>query len=367
MQIQKNYPRYELKFILILTILYFLLPIFLNYFFPKNFYIFSDYQFQSTTLSLIALGIMYIFYILIFKSMKSMKSISKVVTISKISKKILFYVFLLFVLLLFLLIINGLYYRIVLGISDRIYLLTEEQKYFVSGMSFVLIGGLTYSVLFLRKKVLFILIFSLILIDILYMGKKFSFYAIAILFFILDKYKMNPKYFYFIVLLGVFLIIITFITRAYVSVNDFQISTLFVSAYGLVSEFMGVYASIGWAQEYGEFIHHYFNLDRELSSYYLSSVGHGLAIHPIAYFFIIASQYWYFIFILYFMVVFILMRFFSIILGNLSVFVLLINSIDFFRHGPDIFMKHFFIQSVFLAFIISLPRIIKRKASENIN
>jgi len=150
-------------------------------------------------------------------------------------------------------------------------------------------------------------------------------------------------------------------------------TSIVLNLYSFTSEFIGVFSSIGWAMEFHQSIHQIFNIDKTLSLFYMPFVGHGLALHPLAYFYIIAKAnilFFLYIIFIYFSFVYILLKIFAKFIGNLSIFIILINVIQFFRNGPDIFLKSFITQSLFILSIIILPTIllkIKKDKCENIN
>jgi hypothetical protein len=359
MILEKAKSKFQIKFAILLFIAYFILPITGELFLPENFYLFSDSH------NLIAERIYYAsFFILIFSYFIFYfnNELKYKIIVPLITKKVLFLLFITFSILIFVILINGMYIRLTIG-ADRNYLLEDLHKFLFSGVSFIFVGGLIYIGSFMKRNIIFIFIFIFILLDILYMGKKFTFYAIALLFFYYDSINSTTnKKFYTIVLIGVIMVVSTYIIRAYVS-SDVDIYKLLFSFYGITSEFLGVYSTIGYALENVELINNnYINVVHALYPYYIDSVGHGLALHPLAYFIIVFGEFWLFFIAIYFMFIYILFRIFSSIIGNLVMFIFIINIIHFFRHGPEIFLKQFITQLIFISLLYLLPRIHSTKA-----
>jgi hypothetical protein len=341
------------KFIILLYAFYFIFPIIITYLLPSYFYIFSSFQKSSIKLVFISFPIFILFFIVL----SFIQEIKNFIYIPKLSKQILRILFILMILHLFILLFIGVQTRINVG-SDRLILFHTMQKFLFSGVGFIYVSGLLYSVLYLKNREFYLLLILLFILDYLFMGKHFSFYVISLLLFKADMFK-NKKLFYKTLFIGFFIVILIFILRAYASFHSFQ--EVGINLYSISSEFIGVFSSIGWAMEFYQHINHFFNIDRDLSLYYISYVGHGLALHPLAYFYIISKAnidlFVYLIFI-YLIFIWVLLKIFSSIIGNISIFIMLVNIIQFYRNGPDIYLKSFITQSLFITFIIVLPNIL---------
>lgn len=351
----------QINFIVLLFFIYFIFPISGEYILGSDFYIFSYSESQSKYLAIFAFFISLIFLHFIYITSK--KSINSNKTIHSLSKKILklhFHLFLLFILVLS---INGIYQRLIIS-ADRNFLLSNLHEFLVSGVSFLFIGALVYITRFLTKKYIFILIAIFIMLDFLYLGKKFSFYAIALLLFYFDTNKNlmpTKNHLLYIGFFGIAVIITTSTLRAIAADDQTDIYRQLFSFYSYTSEFIGVYASIGHAIDSSSILHGaYFNVDRLLADLYLDDIGHGLALHSIAYFIVLSKTYWWFFYILYFVFLVFLIRLFSMAIGNLIILLIIVNSVHFFRHGPDIFLYQIIQQSIYITLIIHLPRLINR-------
>ncbi|UOG92017.1 MAG: hypothetical protein L3K52_17785 [Candidatus Thiothrix sulfatifontis] len=348
----------QTKFIILLFFLYFILPISGEYVLGSNFYIFSYSESLSKYFAMFAFCVSFFFlgltYIISKKSINSSKSISS------LSRKILRIHFYLFLLFIFVLLTNGIYQRLTVG-SDRIFLLSNLHEFLVSGVSFLFIGALVYIARYISKKYFYIIVFLFVLLDFIYLGKKFSYYAIALLLFNSDTSENSNKHLIYIGIFSIIIIIVISILRAVAADDQADVYHQLFSFYSYTSEFLGVYASIGHALDNSHLLYGtYFNLDYLLADFYKDEVGHGLALHPIAYFLILSKSYWWFLYIFYFSFLTLLIRLFSSTLGNLIILLLTINSVHFFRHGPDIFLYQVIQQSIYITLIIYFPKIINR-------
>lgn len=341
-------------FILALIIAYFVLPLFVYNFLGKDFYIYSNLQKSANKLTIYSLYILlpYIFFILKYFSFN--QQINYIYKIEKDIFSIFYFIFLFQLCLLFFL---GFYYRFLLN-ADRLTLLTLQHHILISGSSYFILCGLIYIQNFKTSHFKIIILLLLIILDYMYMGKKFLYYIIGFLLYELDlsNKKNKLRSFILILFLGFIGIIFIYFLRAKTS----GVTNIVFNIYSIASEFSGVHASIGYAIEFGQNINGFINLDRVLGEYYENIVGHGLALHPLAYFIIVFNQYWYIGFILYLVIFTLISSFFYRNIKDIYIFCLTINIIHFFRHGPDIFIKQLFFQSFFVYIVLQFKIIYKK-------
>jgi len=361
MIIGKNHVKNQILFLLILFFLYFLLPIVSALFLGENFYIFSRSEPEAKLLVLWAFFLSIILVYLVYMATSNeLRNIKKISSFSKKIFKIHFYIF---ILLMVFLLLNGIYQRITVG-ADRNYLLSNLHSFLLPGVSVLFIGAIVYIARFFTKEKIFLLVLLFVSLDALYLGKKFSFIAIALLLYHFDfrsfHFKKSKNVIFYIGSFGFIVIISTFVMRQIAANDILEVSLASLSIYSLTSEFTGVYATVGHAIDNASFIHEFRNIDSKLSYYYIDSIGHGLALHPISYFIILNDSYWYLFYIAYFFFIFLLIKFFSKMIGSILLLIIVVNSIHFFRHGPDIFIWQLLQQSVYITIIIHLPKILSR-------
>jgi hypothetical protein len=335
-----------------LLFLYFILPYLLSFLLPEGFYVFSRYDEQaySPVLSGFVISSIFFYYIL-----KLNKWSRRVDNWPKLSQQLIYFLYLLFLVQVIIIALFGTYYRI-LGVMDRDILLGIQHSFLVSGTSYIFICGFLYMAIFANRKTLLMLGVLFIYIDILFMGKKFVFYLIGILLYRSDvRNKIsNSKPFIYTSFAGIFFVLFIFIVRSLASDSPTSIT---LDAYSFFSEFIGVHATVGWAIEYSQNINGWWMVVHELSTYYTDQVGHGLALHPVAYFLAIFGELWYVYMVLYLIVLALFFYFFSMLIGSAVVLVLLVNIMHFMRHGPEIFFQQFIMQALFLSIIIYFPKI----------
>jgi hypothetical protein len=332
---------------------YFILPYLCSFLLPERFYVLSRYSEQAHLHVLSAFVISAIFFYFILKLNKWCRRVDNW---PKLSQKLIYFLYLLFLVQIILIALFGTYYRI-LGVSDRDVLLAIQHSFLVSGTSYIFICGFLYMATFTSRKKLLMLGGLFIYIDILFMGKKFVFYLIGILLYRSDvRNKIsNSKPFIYAGVAGASFLLFIFIVR---SLNADSSVSIVLDVYAFFAEFIGVYATTGWAIEYSQDINGWWAVVRELSTYYIDEVGHGLALHPVAYFLAVFGELWYVYMVLYFIVLALFFYFFSMLIGSAVVLVLLVNIMHFMRHGPEIFFQQFFLQALFLSIIIYFPKLI---------
>lgn len=331
---------------------YFILPYFSSFLLPEGFYVLSKYNEQAHLPILSGYFFCFIFFYVILNSNKWSRRIDNW---PKLSQQLLYCVYLVFLAQILLIALVGTYYRIS-GLADRDVLLEIQHSLLLSGTSYIFVCGFLYMATFTNRKIILMLSVIFIYIDILFMGKKFVFYLIGILLYRSDvKNKIsNSKPFIYASLAGASFLILIFVVRSLTA--DSSVSIV-LDIYTFFAEFIGVYASAGWAIEYSQNINGWWAVVRELSTYYIDEVGHGLALHPVAYFLAVFEELWYVYMILYLIVLALFFYFFSMLIGSAVVLVLLVNIMHFMRHGPEVFFQQFILQALFLSIIIYLPKI----------
>ncbi|WP_426358472.1 hypothetical protein ACPUVO_18930 [Pseudocolwellia sp. HL-MZ19] len=255
-----------------------------------------------------------------------------------------------------LLILLGLYSRVILGL-DRGELLNLEHNFLISGTSFVYIFAFVYIVRKIRLKGVICIIVAFLAIDLIFMGKKFVFYLLALSLFRVDSHSYIKSIKPVILALsgGVTFVLAIFIIRA-LATN----SPLVLGLYSIFSEFIGVVSTVGFALEYGQNIDSIWKVVSDLQPFYYDSVGHGLALNPVSYFIITGGDNWFVALIIYAFIFILIFYVFSMLLGDLVLLILLMNIIHFFRHGPDIFLFQFVTQAFAVTFIMYLG-LLKKK------
>ena len=93
-----------------------------------------------------------------------------------------------------------------------------------------------------------------------------------------------------------------------------------------------------------------------LEPFYANSISHGLALHPAAYFVGNFGSFWILSAVIYTSVLSVLSFLFVRTLGFLYVVIFIVNSVHFFRHGPDVFAKNIIAQSLFFCGIILVAK-----------
>jgi hypothetical protein len=350
-----NYSKVTL---LALAFLYFVMPVALQYVVGDEFYIFSKYQFQVSARSIIFYVVLAIFLFLLIRNTQKEVGMFKRLP-SKNIFKIIFFFNLLY---LSIILIRGILYR--RQGASREELLGIISSQLIPGYGYLLLLA-CISIVHLKSKVnLFLFILIAFAVDIIYQGKIFATVALMLSMFFIDS--INFKFSYLRILIfgagGFGFLMIIFIVRALSA--DGQDSDL-TSVYTSFSEFMGVHATTGWAYGYhlAKLPMALTDFDMALRTYYVSSVGHGLALSPVAYF---TGNFgdWYLVFaVLYFIIVYLIFYFSSKIIGRFSIFVLAYNFIHLLRHGPNVFLHNCILQ---LMFLIIITFFIKSFSSEKI-
>ncbi|WP_225509806.1 hypothetical protein [Vibrio vulnificus] len=342
----------SIRFYMALFLLYNIVPLCLEmFYFSKDFYIFSgviDYE---------DVILFYLVTIMVFGCcFYTNRSSRKIINFSNIATQLFHMLFVIFLVQLSLLVLFGIKARFSEGVT-RNELLALQHIFLISGSSFIFLGAFVYATLFLNKKHFKLLVFVFILLDVIYMGKKFTFYAVAIWLFRIDFFseRDTKKPFLIAGALAVCFLSFIFIVRMVFSGDNGGNDAVFdVGLYAISSEFLGVYSSIGWAEIYAGLSEKIWDVDRDLARYYQSAIGHGLAIHPLAYFKFVFDDDTVWAIAYYFILLLLIIRVFSNFIGCFIYLIVSVNIMHFTRHGPDIFIKQVFLQSFFLLLIFSI-------------
>lgn len=331
-------------FVMALLAVYTLLATFVASLLPVGFYTFSSENQQGLKLVWISspfLFISFFIFIVLNKWMSRQDFPSKL--LCQVSKICCFIALLHWLILIFF----GFYARFILNMS-RGELLTFQHNFLVSGTSFIYILAFIYVCRFSGWRLFWFICFCFLLIDFLYMGKKFVFYLIALFLFRFDchAYRKTLKPVFFALIGGLAFAVAIYFVRAAVSGG---VSVL--DLYALFAEFVGVVSTVGFAIQYGPNIDGLWSIVSKLQPYYLNQVGHGLALHPIAYFVVVGGEYWLLVLVFYMLILGALFWVVSMLVGDLALLLVLANIIHFFRHGPDIFMFQFLTQSIVVVFV----------------
>lgn len=359
---QQSYSfSYSILILIGLAFLYLVLPLVLQYLVGEEFYIFSKYQFSVASASAFFFLSLSAMILLLSKKVK----ITTYLGLSRPSDRLCKLIFLLNFAYLIIVLVRGILLRSN-GIS-REELLNVVSSQLIPGYGYLLLIT-SLCIIYLKDKwylaAFLVLAFS---IDIVYQGKIFATVGLMITMFYLDntKYRFSVWRILMLALCGFGFLTLIFVIRS-INAEGGTPNDDLVTVYTFFSEFMGVNATAGWGYEYFS-LHlprNLFNFDPVLQKYYLSSVGHGLAISPVGYLFGNFGNYYILAAIVYLICVFGLFYISSKIIGRYVIFVFMYNYIHLLRHGPDIFLYKCVLQIIFLTFVITFIKVItnnKRK------
>lgn len=340
-------------FVVVLLIVYTLLAALVAGILPPSFYTFSSENQEGLTLVWISFPFLLIsfFIFIVFNKWMGRQDVPSrlLYQVSKICC-------VLAVLHWMMLIGFGILARFVLNMS-RGELLTFQHSFLISGTSFVYILAFIHICRFSSGRLFWTICFCFLLIDFLYMGKKFVFYLIALFLFRFDccAYKKTLKPVFFALTGGLAFAVAIYFVRATVSGG-----VTVLDLYALFAEFVGVVSTVGFAIQYGPNIDGVWSIVSKLQPYYLNQVGHGLALHPIAYFVVVGGEYWLLALVFYLLTLGALTWIISMLIGDLALLLVLVNIIHFFRHGPDIFIFQLLTQSIVVILVCYIGLLKKR-------
>ena len=246
------------------------------------------------------------------------------------------------------LLVWGIVSRLALG-AERTELLANEHQALFPGLGILLILALCHAVTTDRWNAWATLAVLLVGIDLVFLGKMFTYPVVASGLFRADLKARRPSVRPAVVLfaLGLLFVVATALGRGIASADQGGFSL-----YSVVSEFVGVFASVGWAQNFAAGTRGFGDANAQLEVAYMGAVGHGLAIHPVAYFIGVAGDRWIPLLLLYCMGVLLILHVSRRIIGrDGTLLVTIVNLHHLMRHGPDIFVKNLIVQFVAVAIV----------------
>lgn len=342
--------------LVLLLIFYFIMPVPVSeIIFENNFYIYSKLQEKANTLSLLY-GVIFIFWVLLLfrKNPPSLNCSASTKLVSWIGLRVAYFAMLVYALLV---LIYGQKLR-VMGAS-RADLLDGMDDFLFPGMSLLLMIASVFCVAKASRLQFYSIFLTFLLVDITYNGKIFSFLAMILFFLRLDyahpSRKTILKAFGLWGVLGVLMLLLSGLMRMTLAGDDLNSDVVGV-AYLFGSEFLGVQASIGWAMEY--FAQGYSTVfwafGSTLQDFYNSSVGHGLATSPAAFFEANFGSAGPFLAIFGCCIALISFRISERVLGWVAYLIVAINFQHFLRHGIDVFLGKVIFQMIFAIVIATL-------------
>jgi hypothetical protein len=351
----------------LLVIIYFVVPSLVSEFlFENNFYIYSNLQAISNTRSLIYGAIFIIWVHLLFRRPRSLLfngNMNRLVAWP--GMRISYYALILYSILL---ILHGQQLR-ASGASREV-LLSGMDEFLLPGMSLLLLCALVFAVAKAKKWQFYGLFIFFLLIDATYNGKIFSYLALVLFFMRIDHARPSTrtivKVFALWALLGVTMLFLSGLTRVTLAGDDLTVNATGI-AYLFGSEFLGVQASIGWGMSYFAqgYLPSFWNFGSTLETFYKSSVGHGLATSPGAFFEANFGSMGPIFAIFFCGICLLLFRFSAQKLGWVAYLVLVINFQHFLRHGVDVFLVKVVSQMFFAIFIAGWIRLSRHASVQN--
>lgn len=342
--------------LILLTLVYFIVPVGISeLIFQNDFYIYSNSQSTANIRSLIY-GVIFIAWThYLFrpqKNYKNAKNANKLVNWS--GCRVAFFLMILYCGLL---IVYGQQLRS-FGAS-REELLGGMDEFLLPGMSFILLGASVYAVARAKAWQFYSLFILFLLIDATYNGKIFSFIALILFFVRLDysgaTKKIIAKYFAIWLVLGLSMLLLSGLTRISLAGDSLNINPIGI-AYLFGSEFLGVQSSIGWGIDYYNqgYSPVFWSFGSTLEDFYKSSVGHGLATSPGAFFEANFGNAGPLLATLTCALSLILFRLSTRSLGWIAYLIVAINYQHFLRHGLDVFTMKVVTQMCFASLVAKL-------------
>lgn len=346
------------KFFYLLCLLYLVLPSLLSMFLPDDFYVFYKNSYDGTMESIF----FFFLFVGLFATIRFVKVESGIT--KNVNMMALFKVLhVVHVVYLFAVLLVGLKFRLGNG-ATRPELLELISGFFFPGYSYLLVASVCFLVI--RGRGLYLVLIGLffLLLDFAYMGKIFTLLFLVTWMMWADYHGKSGKIFFRGLMLGGCVAVSIFVVREIVVNGTF---TSGINLYLFFSEFIGVFATIGWAEGYHAqgMPTQIMDFNTVLEPFYSTSISHGLALHPAAYFVGNFGDFWPVAAIIYILA----LALFSFIairsLGFLYIIIFIVNSVHFFRHGPDVFAKNIFVQSIFFGLLVLLAKIFSIIAKDN--
>ena len=356
---QKNFSyKYSRAFLHGLSLLYFVIPLGFQYFTESNFYTYSSAQLNIAHVSIISFILISIFIETVFSGSLNTQGVRIAKFFAK-EKKFIFLNYILMIPIIY----SGLQLR--LAGAGRVELVEAIHSVAIPGYGLILfLSALSIALNSNVKYLIFFIVFS-VTIDLIYMGKIYSFLSLAVFFFYLDNRKID---FSFLRLMQIFGLGILFLAVVFTVRSDATDGFMNILAvYSFVSEFVGVNSTIGWAWEYNTFglPSQYLDFGKILENHYISNVGHGLALAFPAYFVGNFGDYWLMSQLSFLLVTLLIVFHLKKIFGNIAVFLIIFNGQHLLRHGPDIFLEKLMLYSLGILFVILFFRLIKTATASN--
>lgn len=327
------------------SILYFILPLVMQYIVGDTFYIYSPYQYKMTGYTLyFFVGVSLLIIGLVNKAKKT-----PLVQVNPLDRRIFKVFYSVNITYLIVIVLKGILFRI--QGATREYLLEYISAQLIPGYGYLLLLA-SLSVIYIKSnKLLYYFILVCVFIDLIYQGKIFSTNAVMVTMFYLDEknVKISLKRLLFIGIIGLSFLFLIFEIRALASGEN-----PLMSLYSLFSEFMGVDATVGWAYDYHKINLplKFVNFDAVLQEHYIASTGHGLALSPVAYFVGNFGDSYIYISTIFLLVIYFFYRFSTRIIGRFALFVFMYDFIHILRHGPNLFLLKSITHILFLILIV---------------
>lgn len=345
------------SFLILLCVLYFILPSFLSrYLFDDTFYIYlTQYQPLGDFLST-SFGIFVIAWLLFVVPRRVSRQNPFISRLSKL--RILAGSYYCVIIYLVILIAYGM--KLKAAGTQRLDLLAAEGDFLLPGMGFLLVTSAVYLIRARSALLLAVFVLLCVIADAVYAGKIFTFVAVGLIFFRLDyadvPIRRMKRIFLATSLLGFAAIVILGVVRTHLAGEEVK-SGILPSTYLAASEFMGVQATVGWAIAYNlsNFPVDLLTFDSTLQNSYIGSVGHGLALSPVAYFVGNFGTLSIPVILLTFSLFAWIFRVGSKHLTWVMFLILILNFQHFLRHGVNIFAEKVITQA---AYFYLLDRIV---------
>ena len=337
------------QFISLLAAFYMILPCVTSLLLPDDFYV---YYKNSTDGIIESVSFFFFFYSMFFviRTVPADAHVTRNINMLWIFK-ILHFIHIAY---LFVVMLLGLRVRLLVG-GTRPEMLEMISGFFVPGYSYLLVASVCYLVLRASWRYMVGIGLFFLVMDFVYMGKIFTLLFLVTWMMWADYNRKSGKIFFKGMVLGGSVAVSIFIVREIVAESAF---TSGLNLYVFFSEFIGVFASIGWAEAYHAqgLPSAILDFNSVLEPFYANSISHGLALHPAAYFIGNFGNFWIIAAVIYTAVLSVFSFLFVRILGFLYVVIFIVNSVHFFRHGPDVFAKNIIAQSLFFIIVIVLAK-----------
>lgn len=351
--------------LILLLFVYFIVPAAVSeLIFENDFYIYSDRQADANALSLVYGGIFIMWVYLLFRPMRAnLYNGASTRLVSWPGLRIAYFAMLVYSVLL---ILHGQQLRASGALRED--LLGGMDEFLLPGMSLLLLGASVFAVAKATRWQFYSLFLIFLLIDATYNGKIFSFLALVLFFMRVDFDRPSTrtiiKAFAFWALLGVSMLLLSGLTRIALAGDDLTVNAIGI-AYLFGSEFLGVQASIGWGMNYFAqgYPQTFWTFGAKLEEFYKSSIGHGLATSPGAFFEANFGSGGPFVAILACGIGLMAFRLSARSLGWIAYLIVAINFQHFLRHGIDVFLSKVVFQMFFVIVVSELIRPFRRTAA----